>query len=125
MSQLQSFMSDLLSQCDCSSIDVVTDNARIPLQQPRPPQAPQAPSGPVSSPRHFDYKGTTRWESGHRVEAFSPPALGPPVRQRRDDDPVYPKRESAFSQRVGGRASSALLLNRDHNSLPKIPIRRF
>jgi hypothetical protein len=78
MDLLQSFMSDLLSQYyeDCLSIYVVSDNARIQQQQQQP-----APSAPVS-PRHLDYKGTTRWDS---VNAF-PRALGPPVRQISDGD---------------------------------------
>jgi hypothetical protein len=87
MAPLQSFMSYFLSQCHCSSIYIVSDNARIPQQQQ---QQQAAPSGPVS-PRHFDYKGTTRWDS---VEVM-PPGLSPPVRQTSDDDPVYPARASA------------------------------
>jgi hypothetical protein len=76
MAHLQSFMSDFLYQCDCSSIDVVSDNARTPQQQEQ--QAAPA-SGRSVSPRHFEnYKRITRWDSG--VEAISPP-LGPPVRR--------------------------------------------
>jgi hypothetical protein len=73
MAHLQSFMSDFLSQYDCSSIYVVSDNARIPQQQEA------SPSGPVS-PRHLDCKPTTRWDS---VEA-APRFLVPPVRQISD-----------------------------------------
>ena len=73
MAHLQAFMSDLLSQCDRSSIYVVSDNARIPQQQ-------AAPLGPVSPPRLVDHKRTTRWGS---VEAI-PTAMSPPVRQKSD-----------------------------------------
>jgi hypothetical protein len=70
MAHLQSFMSDFLGECDCSSIYVVSDNARIPqqilhLQQQQQQQQQQPLSGPaVSTQHHSDYKGTTRWDSG-------------------------------------------------------------
>lgn len=82
MAHLQAFMSDLISRYECSSIYVVSDNARrIPQQQAASSQqrGAAAPLGPVS-PRFVDYKRTTRWGS---VEAI-PTAMSPPVRQNSD-----------------------------------------
>lgn len=99
MAYLQSFMSDLLSQCgDCSSISVVSDNARIPQQQ----QQQAASSGRSVSPRHLDYKGTARWYSGgdsvREAELLPPPSR---------------------------KMSPGAVLTRKRSQVPEIPIRRF
>lgn len=120
MADLQSFMSDLLIQCNASSIVVASDNARIPRQQQATPSE--------------DYKATTRWES---VEAI-PPALGPPVRKTSNGDTCYSARGSPFSPRSrktsppadssGLNIPSTILSSsskrKNNQSLPKMPIRQ-
>jgi hypothetical protein len=116
MAHLQSFMSDFLSQRGYSSIDVVSDNARIPRGQQEEQTSPPS-SPPVSPRRHFDYIGTSRWVS---VETTPPPFLGPPVRQASNGDLAnYYAGESEISQQILNSR------NQQHTtSLPKLPMRR-
>jgi hypothetical protein len=95
MADLEAFMSDFLSQYDCSSINVVSDNARVPQQQQQQQQQQVAPSSPVS-PGLIDYKRTTRWGSPEATAT----TMGPPVRQISGDglDLFSPAGESTFSQ---------------------------
>ena len=78
MAHLEAFMSDFISQYECSSVYVVSDNARVQQQQQQQQQL--APSSPVPPPRLVDYNRTTRWDSVGAIHV----AMGPPIRQMSD-----------------------------------------
>lgn len=118
MDHLQSFMSDFLSQRDCSSIHVISDNARIPQQQQ------EEQSEPAGRP-------VSRWDSGSGVS--------PPVRRISDGDPIYlpeefcvgpPVRRISHDGHVCLAKESAAIEKdairnvRSETPSPKIPIRR-